>query len=132
MELWLARGQASRECVCVLRESERERARACEREKARERVCERNLRMPPPRLCLQKYLSRCSLCLSLSPVCVRVCVRVCHISCREAADYALVVVGLTALSCDPNVLRLIAGESTPRECLLGMAADFKVNRSPLN
>ena len=81
-----------------------------------------------------KSLSRCSFCLSRSPVCVCVCVCVCvaHISCREAADYALVIVGFTALSCDPNVLRLIAGESTPRECLIGMAADCKVKRSPLN
>ena len=50
--------------------------------------------------------------------------------CREAAQLASLFVGLTALSCDPNVLRLIAGEYTPHQCMMGMAADLKVRTNP--
>lgn len=45
---------------------------------------------------------------------------------RDAAEWALIILTATALACDKNVLKLITGQSSPRECVAGMGADLKV------
>ena len=32
---------------------------------------------------------------------------------------------VTALACDKNVLMLVAGQTSPKQCLVGMAQDLK-------
>lgn len=43
----------------------------------------------------------------------------------DTLDKALMIVTVSALSCDKNVLLLLSGQSTPRECALGMVNDVK-------
>ena len=43
----------------------------------------------------------------------------------DTLDKALMIVTVTALSCDKNVLSLLSGQSTPRECAVGMVNDVK-------
>ena len=49
-----------------------------------------------------------------------------HCMPRGVADKMIFVCAMIALSCDKNVLLLISGQTTVRQCIVGIAEDTKV------